>query len=35
MAASTGSSTLNGDSGVGFYREYIHCDPLIVAASDG
>ena len=33
MAASTDSSTLSDDAGVGFSRAYINCDYAIAAAS--
>ena len=33
MAASAGSSTLNGDAGVEFSRSWINCDAAITAAS--
>ena len=33
MAASAGSSTLNGNAGVGFSRACINCDSSIVSAS--
>ena len=33
MKASAGSSTLNGDSGVGFPREWINFDSTITAES--
>ena len=35
MEASAGSSTLNGDNGVGFSRSWINCDAAIADAYSG